>query len=140
MHCSNRVSLTFDTGHISWTDCRFSGNTAGDSNVPESSNGGAIYTTASGGGHKSRPRTYSSKLTRLYLVLSHCLCFQSVKLRHLILSCNHTTPQPDPAFRCLSAFQQDYVHIQHRRVPRRSWSGRGDSQLWLEHHVHRLRV
>jgi hypothetical protein len=35
-------------GNISWTDCRFSGNTAGNSSVPVGGNGGAIYTTSSG--------------------------------------------------------------------------------------------
>jgi hypothetical protein len=34
-------------GQISWTDCRFSGNTAGDSSVPVGGDGGAIHTTSS---------------------------------------------------------------------------------------------
>jgi hypothetical protein len=45
--CSKR--RTFVKGNVSWTECRFSGNAAGDSSVPVGGNGGAIYTTASGG-------------------------------------------------------------------------------------------
>ena len=68
------MSSTY-TGTITWSDgCRFSGNTAGDSDVPVGGNGGAIYTVSSG--RKEGRLVFFRLLTSQKIRSVRCLFFR----------------------------------------------------------------
>jgi len=55
------ISSSYE-GKVSWIDCRFSANTAGNASVPIGGNGGAIYTSSSGASLNFTRTTFESNI------------------------------------------------------------------------------